>query len=54
MKQDDVLLIYGQSEQYREYGADGRITKGQSELIPCSEYEEDKYPGNHTSLGFVL
>ena len=50
VKQDDVKLIYGQSEQYREYGADGRITKGQPELIPCSKYEEDKHPGNHTSI----
>ena len=50
ISQQDIKLIYGQSEEYREYGADGRITKGQPELIASSKYEEDKYPGNHTSI----
>ena len=48
--QHELALIYGQSEAYREYGADGRITKGQPILIPQSKYEEDKYIGNHTSI----
>jgi len=47
---DTMQVLYGQSESYREFGADGRVVKGQSELIPSSKYEEDVHPGNHASV----
>lgn len=46
----EMELLYGQSESYREFGADGRVIKGQQELIPSSKYEEDKHPGNHSAV----
>eukprot|EP01083_Nonionella_stella_P098402 276681_1 len=50
LDEDTRELIYGQSEMYREYGADGRVIKGQEELIASSKYEEDVFPGNHVSI----
>eukprot|EP00485_Elphidium_margaritaceum_P006665 CAMPEP_0202690598 /NCGR_PEP_ID=MMETSP1385-20130828/5541_1 /ASSEMBLY_ACC=CAM_ASM_000861 /TAXON_ID=933848 /ORGANISM="Elphidium margaritaceum" /LENGTH=661 /DNA_ID=CAMNT_0049345873 /DNA_START=19 /DNA_END=2004 /DNA_ORIENTATION=+ len=49
-KQQQMSLIYGQNESYREFGADGRVIKGQAELIASSKYEEDILPGNHTAV----
>merc|ERR1712087_649155 len=45
-----MQLLYGQSESYREFGADGRVIKGQQELVASSKYEEDKLHGNHSSV----
>merc|ERR1712228_1112726 len=47
---DTLQVLYGQNESYREFGADGRVIKGQQELIATSKYAEDEHPGNHSSV----
>eukprot|EP00884_Botryococcus_braunii_P010448 jgi/Botrbrau1/19404/Bobra.0338s0031.1 len=44
-----AALLFGQSERYVEYNAQGRLIKGQQQ-IARSRYEEDVHPGNHTSV----
>eukprot|EP00301_Raphidiophrys_heterophryoidea_P019200 c4170_g1_i1.p1 GENE.c4170_g1_i1~~c4170_g1_i1.p1 ORF type:complete len:548 (+),score=168.88 c4170_g1_i1:35-1645(+) len=43
-------LLWGQSEDYVEYSASGKVIKGQEKAIPKSKYEEDVYPSNHASV----
>ena len=46
----DPRLMLGQTEAYVEYDRTGRIVKGQEQRRVCSKYEEDVYPGNHSSV----
>ncbi|KAK8816236.1 hypothetical protein WA556_001181, partial [Blastocystis sp. ATCC 50177/Nand II] len=39
-----------ESERYVEYDRQGNVVRGLPEAIPKSKYEEDVYPGNHTSV----
>lgn len=43
-------LLLAQTENYVEYSRDGRIIKGVEKQIIRSRYEEDIYPGNHSSV----
>lgn len=43
-------LLLAQTENYVEYSRDGRIIKGAEKQIIRSKYEEDVYPGNHSSI----
>jgi pre-mRNA-processing factor SLU7 len=45
---EEVLALRG-TEAYVEYDAAGRVIRGQ-EVKARSRYEEDVYPGNHTSV----
>lgn len=44
----DQALLLGQSEQYMQYGRDGRVVKGEDKVIPKTKYAEDILIGNHT------
>ncbi|KAK9459944.1 Pre-mRNA splicing Prp18-interacting factor-domain-containing protein [Lipomyces oligophaga] len=37
-------------ENYVEYSAGGDIIKGKATAVPRSQYEEDVFPGNHTTV----
>ena len=39
-----------QTENYVEYSRTGQVIKGQERAKVKSRYEEDVYPGNHTSV----
>jgi len=43
-------LLQGQTEQYVEYSRTGQVVKGMEAAKAKSKYEEDVYPGNHTSV----
>jgi len=43
-------MIFAQSESYVEYSRHGKIIKGAEKDVIRSKYEEDIYPGNHTSV----
>ncbi|KAH9814471.1 Pre-mRNA splicing Prp18-interacting factor-domain-containing protein [Melampsora americana] len=43
-------LLSGQTENYVEYSRTGQVTKGQERAKAKSKYDEDVYPGNHTSV----
>lgn len=43
-------LLIAQSEHYIEYSKGGRVIKGQEIAKVRSKYEEDQFPGNHTSI----
>jgi pre-mRNA-processing factor SLU7 len=45
----DPRLVLGSSETQLEYTRDGRV-KGESHIKRYTKYEEDVYPGNHTSV----
>ena len=42
-------LLLGQTEQYVEYSADGKVIKGAA-IIPRSKWAEDVFLGNHTAI----
>lgn len=44
----DTALLLGQSEQYVQYGRDGRIIKGADKVVPKTKYAEDVLIGNHS------
>ena len=46
---DEAALLLGQTEDYVEYDARGRLLRGDARTA-CSRYEEDVHPGNHTSV----
>ncbi|KAK9835182.1 hypothetical protein WJX81_004076 [Elliptochloris bilobata] len=46
---DEAALLLGQTEAYVEYDARGRLLRGDASTAR-SRYEEDAYPGNHTSV----
>ncbi|CAM9803457.1 unnamed protein product [Ascophyllum nodosum] len=46
----DARLLTGQTENYVEYDRTGRIVKGAPKAVAKSKYEEDVFPGNHTSV----
>lgn len=43
-------LLLAQTEEYVEYNRAGKIIKGQERQVIRSKYEEDIYPGNHSSV----
>lgn len=43
-------LLLAQTEHYIEYSRYGKVIKGEEKPIIKSKYEEDVYPGNHTSV----
>ncbi|KAK8737625.1 hypothetical protein OTU49_004562 [Cherax quadricarinatus] len=43
-------LLLSQTENYVEYSRHGKIIKGAEKQTVRSKYEEDMYPGNHTSV----
>lgn len=43
-------LLMSQSENYVEYNRMGKVIKGAEKAALKSKYEEDVYPGNHTSV----
>ncbi|KAI5474367.1 pre-mRNA-processing factor SLU7 [Pseudohyphozyma bogoriensis] len=43
-------LLGGQTEDYVEYSRTGQIVKGRERAKARSKYEEDVYPGNHSSV----
>eukprot|EP00042_Codosiga_hollandica_P053058 m.684956 g.684956 ORF g.684956 m.684956 type:complete len:208 (-) comp58616_c0_seq1:185-808(-) len=43
-------LLLAQSEHYVEYSKFGRVIKGQDKAVARSKYEEDSFPGNHSSV----
>jgi pre-mRNA-processing factor SLU7 len=43
-------LLLGQSEAYAEFDASGRLLRGSEAAAPKSRFEEDVFPGNHTSV----
>ena len=43
-------LIFSQTEDYVEYSRSGKVIKGQEANTTKSRYEEDVFPGNHTSV----
>ncbi|EDQ87206.1 uncharacterized protein MONBRDRAFT_37998 [Monosiga brevicollis MX1] len=43
-------LLMAQTEHYVEYSQSGRVIKGNEKAKVQSKYEEDVYPGNHTSV----
>lgn len=43
-------LVAGQDENYVEYSRTGQIVKGQERAKVKSKYDEDVYPGNHSSV----
>ena len=43
-------LIFAQTEEYVEYSRSGKLLKGQENTGIKSRYEEDVFPGNHTSV----
>ncbi|KAK4054228.1 mRNA splicing protein [Microbotryomycetes sp. JL201] len=43
-------LLGGQTENYVEYSRTGQVIKGQERAKAKSKYDEDVYPGNHTSV----
>ncbi|GAA5973841.1 hypothetical protein JCM11641_003186 [Rhodosporidiobolus odoratus] len=43
-------LRAGQTEEYVEYDRRGKVVKGMERAKARSKYEEDVYPGNHTSV----
>ncbi|CAH7685422.1 Pre-mRNA splicing Prp18-interacting factor-domain-containing protein [Phakopsora pachyrhizi] len=45
-----VELMVGQTENYVEYSRTGSVIKGQERAKAKSKYDEDVYPGNHTSV----
>ncbi|PLW13062.1 hypothetical protein PCANC_04495 [Puccinia coronata f. sp. avenae] len=45
-----VELLSGQTESYVEYSRTGMVVKGQERAKAKSKYDEDVYPGNHTSV----
>lgn len=52
-KQPQVSDAFSQvkaTENYVEYNKEGKLVKGLPEAIPKSMYEEDFFPGNHTSV----
>lgn len=46
----DGRLLLGQTEAYVEYDRSGRVIKGAQKAVAKSKYEEDVFPGNHTSV----
>jgi Pre-mRNA splicing Prp18-interacting factor len=49
--QADPNLIFAQTERYVEYTRDGKIKmEGKKKAYGKSKYEEDVYPGDHTSI----
>lgn len=46
----DTALLLGQSEQYVEYGRDGRVIKGEDKVVPKTKYAEDVHLGNHSAV----
>lgn len=50
LKAPPKSLLLAQSEVYVEYARDGRIIKGLERPIIRSQYEEDVYINNHTSV----
>ena len=49
-KAPDRSLLFGQTDHYLEYTAEGRLVGGGKESIPKTKYEEDVYPQNHTAV----
>lgn len=45
-----IELLSGQTESYVEYSRTGVVVKGQERAKAKSKYDEDVYPGNHTSV----
>ncbi|SGY14106.1 BQ5605_C010g06064 [Microbotryum silenes-dioicae] len=43
-------LLGGQTENYVEYSRTGQVIKGRERAKAKSKYDEDVYPGNHTSI----
>ncbi|KAK4054651.1 mRNA splicing protein [Microbotryomycetes sp. JL221] len=43
-------LLGGQTENYVEYSRTGQVIKGQERAKAKSKYDEDVYPGNHSSV----
>lgn len=43
-------LLTGQTEDYVEYSRTGEVIKGRERAKPRSKYEEDVFPGNHSSV----
>lgn len=43
-------LLLAQTEEYVEYNRAGKIIKGQERQVIRSKYEEDIFPGNHSSV----
>ncbi len=43
-------LIFSQTEDYVEYTRHGKVLRGEENPVVRSRYEEDRYPGNHTSV----
>ncbi|CAL4098842.1 unnamed protein product, partial [Meganyctiphanes norvegica] len=43
-------MLLAQSENYVEYSRHGKIIKGAEKQVIRSKYEEDVYPGNHSSV----
>lgn len=43
-------LLLAQTEHYVEYSQAGKVIKGQEKAKVVSRFEEDVYPGNHTSV----
>lgn len=50
LKSTDIRLRLGQTEAWTEYNREGRVVKGAMKAPARSKYEEDTYPGNHTSV----
>lgn len=46
----DAAMLRGATEAYAEYDATGRLLRGAEAPVGRSRYEEDAYPGNHTSV----
>jgi len=43
-------LLAGQTEDYVEYSRSGQVIKGRESAKARTKYDEDVYPGNHTSV----
>lgn len=50
LQQLPAELRSGQTENYVEYSRTGKLIKGEEKAKARSKYDEDIYPGNHTSV----